>query len=185
MFVFAASPLLFLCFMLKHAPCCKSFEPWLSICSCANPPCRCRFINGTVFWSFILYTEVYGRPYYCYLEYVYMQFENNKKKSSCKQSIVMLNLVLIDVICIVCFTVYCTCIMWDCKYVLCIVEFKFVYHQLCFELITPVFCTWDNFGECEPYISFKKDFFFLSSKTWITQNRQGFGTVHAMQEKWN
>lgn len=52
--------------------------------------------------------------------------------------IVMLNLVLIDVICIVSFPVYgSTRVMWDCTYVLWVVEF--VYYQLCFEFITPVF----------------------------------------------
>lgn len=35
--------------------------------------------SGTVWQSFILYTEVFGRPYYCYLEYVLVQFNSNKK----------------------------------------------------------------------------------------------------------
>lgn len=35
---------------------------------------------GAVLWSFILYTEVFGRPYYCYLEYVSVQFDDNNKE---------------------------------------------------------------------------------------------------------
>lgn len=59
---------------------------------------------GAVLWSFILYTEVFGRPYYCYLEYVSVQFDDNKRKKKTynKQMIVMLNLVLIDVIYVLC-----------------------------------------------------------------------------------
>lgn len=39
-----------------------------SICSCASHPCRYCYCSGTLLRSFILYTEVFGRPYYCYLE---------------------------------------------------------------------------------------------------------------------
>lgn len=42
-------------------------------------------------------------------------------------------------------------------------EFKFVHYQLYFEFITPVFCTSDAFGECEPIFYLKRDFCFLFS----------------------
>lgn len=91
------------------------FELWLSaaVSVCVQViPVDTFTTGGTDLWSFILYTEVFGRPYYCYLEYVLVQFDNNEKNKSYKQMIVMLNLVLIDVICIVCFTVYgSTCVM--------------------------------------------------------------------------
>jgi len=103
-----------------------------------------------------LYTEVFGRPYYCYLEYVLVQFDNNKKKN--KQMIVMLNLVLIDVICIVSFTVYgSTCVMWDCTYVLWVVEFLICILPVVFEFITPVFVH-QMFWWMWTFFIFKRDF---------------------------
>lgn len=87
----------------------------------------------------------------------------------------MLNLVFIDVICIVSFTVYgSTSLMWDCTYVLWVVEFKFVYYQLCFEFITPVFVHEMFFGECEPFffsLKFEKGIlFYFLAKSWTPQN---------------
>lgn len=83
------------------------------------------------------YTEVFGQAL---LLLFGTRIGATHKKKSYKQMIVMLNLVLIDVICIVSFAVYGSiCLMWDCTYVLWVVEFKFVYYQLCFEFIASVF----------------------------------------------
>lgn len=90
--------------------------------------------------SFILTLKLFGRKYYCYWNIYWCSLT---KEKSYKQMIVMLTLVLIDAICIVSFAVYgSTCVMWDCTYVLWVVEI-YLYITSCVWIYHSSFCTSD------------------------------------------
>lgn len=115
-----------------HAPPCKRspFELWLSATVSVNVQITPVDTVTTGAHTFMvinpLHWSIWQALLLLFRVCIGAVWQNKKilEKKSYKQMIVMFNLVLIDVICIVCFTVYgSTCVMWDCTYILCIVEF--------------------------------------------------------------